>query len=86
MTIQEFIKERPYLVWYTKNYDRLSEGSIVEATLNYGDFDDVKKLIEILGIQRVAAIFRDQTDPRRTRVNYRPEIIHYFNLYFDAHA
>lgn len=86
MTTHEFIKERPYLIWYTKNYDGLSESSIVEATLNYGDFDDVKKLIEILGVKRVAEIFREQTGPHRIRVNYYPEITHYFNLYFNAHA
>ena len=48
MTIHQFIKKRPYLIWYVKNYDALSEDSIVEATLNYGDWDDVMKMIKIL--------------------------------------
>ncbi len=44
MTIQKFIKKRPYLTWYIKNPEELSDESIVEHVLNHGDFDDVKKL------------------------------------------
>ncbi len=84
MTINEFIKKRPYLVWYTRNYDKLSKESIVEAILNYGDFRDVKKMISILGIKQVAAIFRKQV--RRRRCNYRSEIKNYFQLYFNKYA
>ena len=49
MTISNFIKERPYLVWGTRNYDNLSEEAIVENVLNYGDIDDVKEMFSILG-------------------------------------
>lgn len=86
MTIHDFIKKRKYLIWYTKNYDKLPPESIVEATLNYGNWDDVMLLIKILGIKKVAKIFRDQTSPRRWRTNYRPEVTHYFSLYFKKHA
>ncbi|HLD30749.1 MAG TPA: hypothetical protein VJB41_00920 [Patescibacteria group bacterium] len=84
MTINNFIKKRPYLVWYTKNYDKLSEEAIVEAVLNYGDFKDVKKMIAILGIKKTAMIFRKQS--KRKRCNYFPEIKNYFQLYFDKYA
>jgi hypothetical protein len=84
MTIHNFIKKRPYLVWYTKNLDNLSTESIVEAVLNYGDFDDVKKMINILGIKDTARIFRKKSIQRRS--NYRPEIKNYFNLYFNKYA
>ena len=84
MTIQDIIKKKPYLIWYTKNYDSLNEGAIVEAVLNYGDWDDVQKIIKILGIKKVAKIFRKQISGFRT--NYRPEVINYFKLYFAKHA
>lgn len=84
MKINEFIKKRPYLVWYTKNYDHLSEEAIVEAVLNYGDFDDVKTMIKILGIEKTAAIFRKKS--KQKRCNYRPEIKNYFQLYFNKYA
>lgn len=84
MTINDFIKKRPYLVWHTKNYDNLSEEAIVEAVLNYGDFADVQKMIKILGIKKTAAIFRKKSGQKRC--NYRPEIKNYFHLYFNKYA
>jgi len=87
-TIQEFIKQRPYLIWYVKDLEKLNEESIVEHVLNYGDMDDVKKMISILGVKRVARIFRKYSQKKGEirRVNYRPEIINYFNLFFKKNA
>lgn len=86
MTIHDFIKERKYLIWYVKDYDALDAEAIVEATLNYGDWEDVTLLIKILGMKKVANIFRDQTSPKRMRCNIRPEIKNYFTLYFNKYA
>jgi len=84
MALQDFIKKRLHLVWYTKNVATLSEAAIVEGVLQYGDFSDVKKLFRILGIDRVARIFRRQI--RQSRVNYDPRIVNYFSLYFRRYA
>ena len=84
MIIQDFIKERSYLVWGTRNYKNLSEEAVVESVLNYGDFDDVKKMFAILGIKKAAGIFKKQISQRRN--NYRPKIKNYFNLYFKKYA
>jgi len=84
MKLGEFIKKRPYLIWYTKNYDGLSAESVVEATLNYGNWDDVEKLIKILGMKKTAEIFR--TKSQQKRCNYDSKVKHYFQLYFKAHA
>lgn len=84
MTIYQFIKKRPYLFWYIKNFDELSEKSIVEHVLNYGDMDDVKKMMEILTIKKTARIFRAQLKQRRH--NYDKKIKNYFKLYFDRYA
>ena len=84
MIIQDFIKERSYLVWGTRNYKNLSEEAVVESVLNYGDFDDVKKMFAILGIKKAAGIFKKQISQKRN--NYRPKIKNYFNLYFKKYA
>jgi len=84
MKLAEFIKKRPYLIWYTKNYDKLSAESIVEATFNYGDWNDVQTLIKILGVRKTAEIFKRKS--RQKRSNYNPKVKHYFELYFNAHA
>ncbi len=84
--IHEFIKKRPLLVWYVKDLDGLDEASIVEHVLNYGDWNDVQEMIKILGLQKVAEIFRKKSTPDKFgRQNYRPEIKHYFGLYFNKH-
>lgn len=84
MTISDFVKKRKHLFWSTKNYDGLSNGAVVEGILNYGDMDDVRELIALLGIQEVARIFHKDTS--RARVNYRPEVANYFQLYFQKYA
>lgn len=87
MTLASFVKKRRGLFWSTKNYDGLSPEAVVETILNYGDWDDVQTLIKILGLAKVAAIFRRKSKPSRVgRQNYRPEIIRYFNLYFDKYV
>ncbi|OHA31575.1 MAG: hypothetical protein A3B11_00825 [Candidatus Taylorbacteria bacterium RIFCSPLOWO2_01_FULL_44_26] len=84
MTVGDFVRKRKALFWSTKNYDGLSNAAVVEGILNYGDMDDVRELIAILGIREVARIFRENTN--RARVNYLPEIVNYFQLYFKKYA
>jgi len=84
MDIHTFAKKRPYLFWYTKNVPNLSEPAIVEAVLNYGDFDDVKKIMVLLGKRKVARIFQKQIKGKR--INYEPKIVNYFTIYFKKHA
>ncbi len=83
-TIQEFIKQRPYLIWYVRDLDKLNEASIVEHTLNYGDWDDVQEMIKILGVKKTADIFSKQINQKR--VNYDAKILNYFKLYFSKYA
>jgi len=82
--LYDFISKRKHLIWYVKDYRALNEEAIVEATLNYGNWDDVQKLIEILGIARVSEIFR--ANAFRQRTNYRKQVRHYFNLYFNKYV
>lgn len=84
MRAQDIIKKKPYLIWYTKDYDNLNDEAVVEAVLNNGNWDDVRELIDALGISRVADIFRKQTSGKR--INYRPEVKNYFSLYFAKYA
>ncbi len=84
--IHDFILARKHLIWYVKDYRALNEEAIVEATLNYGNWDDVQEIIRILGIERVAAIFRKQMVTGRQRGHYSPDVAHYFNLYFNKYA
>ena len=84
--IHDFIAARKHLVWYVKDHRALNEEAIVEATLNYGNWNDVQEMIRILGMGRVAEIFRKQMVTGRQRGNYYPEVAHYFNLYFNKYV
>jgi hypothetical protein len=84
MTIDTFIKKRPYLFWSTKNYGQLSKSAVVEAVLNYADLDDIETMIKIFGRRVVTGIFQTQITGKRC--NYRPEIKNYFQLYFRKYA
>ena len=86
MTIHDYIKKRKYLIWYVKDYDALDADAIVEATLNYGDWNDVETLIKILGIKKMAKIFHKQTHLKWDRCNYHPKTKHYFQLFFNKYA
>lgn len=83
-TLGDFVRKRKHLFWSTKNYDGLSKGAVIEAVLNYGDMEDVRALIALIGMREVAQIFREHTN--RPRVNYHPDIKHYFELYFRKYA
>ena len=84
--LYDFISKRKHLIWYVKDYHALNEEAIVEATLNYGNWNDVQEMIRIIGIERVALIFRKQMVTGRQRGNYHKKTRHYFSLYFGRHA
>ncbi len=84
MTLKKFIKNRSHLFWYIKDLNQVSDDFVVEQVLNYGNFNDVKLLFEILEINYVAKIFNKQI--RKKRCNYRPEVKNYFKLYFKQYA
>ncbi len=87
MTTASFVRKRKHLFWSTKNYHGLSNEVIVEGVLNYGNMDDVRELIALLGMQEVARIFRQKSQKSKMgRQNYRPEVINYFSLFFDKYA
>jgi hypothetical protein len=65
--------------------ERISDTLLVETILNYGNLEDVKALFTLLDTQEVARIFRTTT-AARNRHNYFPEVLNFFNLYFNRHA
>lgn len=82
--IREFIKNKPHLVWYTENYDNLSEKSIVESVLNYGNWDDYLFVENNLGLKRINKVFNELKNQKR--INLRPQTINYFSNYFNKYA
>ena len=74
-------------MWYVRDLGKLSDESIVEHVLNYGDWDDVQKMIKILGIKKIAKIFRKNSKLSKIgRQNYRERAKNFFSLYFNKYA
>ncbi len=84
MSVQFIIKNKPYLAWYVKNSEKLSDESVLEHVLNYGDWEDVQKFIKIKGIKETAKLFYRTL--KKKRVNYSPQIRSYFKKYFKKHV
>ncbi len=84
MEARDIIKKKPYLIWYTVDYDSLSDEAVVEAVLNNGELSDLMELINIMGRKRVSEIFKKESNKERS--NYRADIRNYFNIFFEKDA
>ncbi len=84
MSLQNFIANRPYFVWWTGDPTHLSDEAIIEATLTSGNWDDVQEMLRLVGMESAARVFRKQVSSPRS--NYSSKTRHFFTLYFDAHA
>lgn len=84
--IKEFIYQHSNLFWYTPEDKKgdISHEFLVENIMNYGDFDDVKKLIQILGMARLAEIFKNLHG--RKKLNYYPEMYHFLSALIQRYA
>lgn len=85
--IREFIQKNKILFWHIppSKIESISLDVLVEYVLNYGDYDTVKELLELLGTDTVAEIFYKNTQ-QKNRINYNKQNLHFFQLYFDRHA
>ena len=81
---KKFLNRRSALWWGVKDVKKISNEAMLESVLNYGDWDDVLEVFDILGLEKAAEIFFKQIQNKR--VNYRPETLNYFTLYFKKHA
>jgi hypothetical protein len=88
MKVKEFIRKNADLFWYSpeNKEDSVSDELLVETILNYGTFDDVFELFEVMGIREVARIFREMLATGRKRGNYFPPIRNYFELFFNRYV
>jgi len=84
--VRKFIEDHGCLFWYTPapKGENVTDELLVETILNYGSWEDVLELFNVMGLKNVATVFRGMTG--RKKLNYFPEIHNYFNLYFKKYA
>ena len=81
---RQLIKDKPALIWSTRQFDKLDAAVITEAILSYGDWQDFLNLKHIFGLKELQSIFFRLTNKKR--VNLRPPTVNLFNLYFQRYA
>ena len=84
--IKAFINKHSSLFWYTPadKKEEISHELLVETIFNYGDLNDIRTLINIIGMKRLSEIFHDLHG--RKKLNYYPEIYHYYSLLIQRYA
>ncbi len=84
--ITKFIREHSHYFWYTPENEKenISRELLLETILNDGDMDAVRELFKVMGIKNAARVFFSATG--RKKMNYYPEIYHFFSLLFKRHA
>lgn len=85
--IEKYIEERKDLFWFIRASQRhlITKTILVETILNYGELEDIRELINILGLNQTATIFYNSTE-NKARKKYYPEVENFFKLYFDRHV
>jgi hypothetical protein len=84
--VKKFIREHSNLFWYIpgNNKEDISEEVLIEFTLNYCELNEIKRLIKILGLKKIAETFFSAHG--RKKLNYYPEIHNFFSLLFNKYA
>lgn len=84
--IRTFINSHRNLFWYIpdEKKEEISHDLLVETIFNYGDMDDIKQLINILGFEQLTEIFHRIKG--RKKLNYYPEIYNLFSLMISKYA
>lgn len=87
--LKKFIHDNKSLFWYTpeEKLDGIDHEAIVETILNYGNWESVLKLFDLMGIKKVAEIFfKSINSGDRRRNNYNELTINYFTIVFNRYA
>lgn len=81
MGVADIIIRKPYLAWYVKDVNSLSDVSVLEHVLNYGNWQDVQDFLKIKGKNESSKLFLESIHHKRT--SYSPAIKAYFIRYFN---
>ena len=84
--IKQFILEHRNLFWYSPEdkKEEISNELLIETIFNYGDLNDIRQLINILGMEQLSKVFYSLSG--RKKLNYYPEIYHFFSILIKRYA
>lgn len=82
--LPSWLKRHRGLWWWVADVTKLSDESILEGVMNYGDWKDFLQLKQWWGLTKIRQLFKRMTTQRR--VNLRPPARVLFNDYLTCHA
>ena len=84
--IRSFINKHSDLFWYipADKKEEISHDLMVETIFNYGNLDDIRQLVNILGIKRLTEIYNGING--RKKLNYYPEVFNLLSLIIRKYA
>ncbi|MCX6817109.1 MAG: hypothetical protein NTZ93_04565 [Candidatus Beckwithbacteria bacterium] len=82
--LASWLDEHRGLWWWVADVTKLSDESILEGVMNYGDWADFLQLKKWWGLDKIRLLFEKMTTQRR--VNLRPPVRVLFNDYLTFHA
>jgi hypothetical protein len=80
----KLFKQKPYLAWYVKDNEELSEKSMLEHILNYGNWEDYQVAESAFGLKKIQVLFNELIHGKR--INLRPQTKNYFTKYLRQYA
>ncbi|MBU1322775.1 hypothetical protein KKE48_05250 [Patescibacteria group bacterium] len=80
----DWLDKHKTLWWWVADVAKLSDESILEGVMNYGDWTDFLQLKKWWGLPKIRQLFEKMTSQRR--INLRPPARTLFNDYLIAHA
>ena len=81
-TTNKILSENKELFWDVSDFNTLSEESIEERFLQYGNWKNILDLIQIFGTSKFTKIYLDIR--KKSRVNLSKKTINFFNLYLNV--
>ena len=79
-----WLKQHKMFWWWVPDVTKLSEDSILEGVMSYGDWEDFLKLKKWWGMKKIKGVFKQIIS--RKRVNLRPATRNLFANYLSAYA
>lgn len=86
MSRAEFIENHRHLFWYIDpdQIPHIGNAVLVEFVFNYGTWDDIKQLIQIIGYAELKRVYTGISG--RGRGNYFPAAYNFLHLIVRKHA
>ena len=82
--LADWLDEHRTLWWWVADVTKLSDESILEGVMNYGDWKDFLQLEKWWGLSKIRSLFEKMTSQRR--INLRPPVRVLFRDYLTYHV